>query len=261
MNNRRTALITGGSSGIGLELAKLFAKDGYVLVLVASEIGQLNKAAKVIEKEHGVTVRVIAKDLSRHGAAAEIFNELQAAGVQVDALVNDAGSGLGGEFANLPLEEQIQTIELNVRALTEFSWLFLRPMIARQRGEILNVASVAGFQPGPLMAVYYATKAYTISFSEALHYELRNSGIAVTTLCPGPTRTAFSPRAKMENSRMFSHPLLMEPATVALEGYRGLKAGRMLVITGVRNKLISFLSRIAPQKVVLAVVNWLHHSR
>lgn len=259
MTNRRTALITGGSSGIGLELAKLFAKDGYALVLVSPEENKLREAAEVIKKEYGAAVRVIAKDLSWQGAAEEIFSELKSAGVQVDALVNDAGFGLGGQFADLPLEEQIKMIELNVRALTELSWLFLRPMIERRHGEILNIGSIAGFQPGPLMAVYYATKAFVISFSEALAYELKQSGITVTVLCPGPTRTGFGRRARMENSRLFSPVVMMDPATVAREGYRALKAGQMVAIAGLGNKLTIFLSRIMPQKIVFAVVKWLHH--
>ena len=186
-----TALITGASSGIGLELAKLFARDGYELVLVARRVERLEELGRELTQRHGVRCHTISVDLAQPDAAAEIVRRLEGAGPAVDVLVNNAGFGVLGPLATTEPETAGRMIRVNIEALTQLTRALLPGMLARRRGRILNVASTAGFAPGPLMAVYYATKAYVISFSEALAEELRGTGVTVTVLCPGPTRTEF----------------------------------------------------------------------
>src|SRR6478672_1120040 len=201
---RPTALITGGSGGIGLETAKVLARKDYDLVLVARNRDALEAAAGQIEGKHTVSVHVFAADLGRREAPEAIFDFLRNENIPIEVLVNNAGFGLGGEFAETELTRELEMIQVNIAALTHLSKLFLPAMIKRRSGRILNVASTAAFQPGPLMAVYYATKAYVLSFSEALAEELRNSGVTVTALCPGPTQTAFADSAQMSNSKLFT---------------------------------------------------------
>jgi uncharacterized protein len=189
------AVITGASTGIGRELALLCARHGYDLVLIARSQSVLEQLASDIYASTGRTARVIAKDLSRPSASTEVFDELTNSATPVDALVNNAGFGLLGKFWELDVNEQVEMINLNILALTHLTRLLLPGMIARRQGRILNVASTAAFQPGPLMTVYYATKAYVVSFSEALHNECRGTGVTVTALCPGPTKTEFQRRA------------------------------------------------------------------
>jgi uncharacterized protein len=251
-----TALITGASGGIGYELAKLFAKDHHNLVLVARGGAKLTEVANEIQGEFGVSVKTIALDLAAIPAPQFLFDQLQPEGVVIDVLVNNAAYGKFGEFADLPLEESLGQIQLNITALTELTKLLLGPMIARGSGKIMNVASTAGFQPGPLMAVYYATKAYVISFSEALANELKHSGITVTCFCPGATDTGFQGRAGMENSRLFKKIGAMDVKTVARDGYRGMMKGRTLVFSGFQNWLTAESVRFAPRKMVTAVSRW-----
>jgi uncharacterized protein len=204
MNQRATtALITGASGGIGYELAKLFAQDHHNLVLVAGSAAKLTQFADELQSQFGVSVKSIPLDLAAAPAPQFLFDQLQRERVAVDILVNNAAYGKFGEFANIPLEETFGQIQLNITALTHLTKLFLGPMLERRNGKIMNVASTAGFQPGPLMAVYYATKAYVISFSEALANELKGSGVAVTCFCPGATDTSFQKRAESESSRLF----------------------------------------------------------
>jgi len=249
-----TALITGASGGIGYELAKLFARDHFNLVLVARSEDKLRRVADEL-KEHGVTVKTIACDLSDRSAPKSLFDQLRREEIAIDILINNAGFGTHGEFAQTPESEILGQIDLNIRALTELTRLFLPPMIARRSGKIMNVASVAGFQPGPLMAVYYATKAYVISFSEAIANEVQGSGVTVTCFCPGATHTGFARRAGIEQSRLFSLGA-MSADSVARDGYRALMKGRTLAIPGAHNWLIAQSSRFAPRRMVTAVSRW-----
>src|SRR6202522_4223637 len=199
----QTALITGASGGIGYELAKLFAKDHYNLVLVARSAPKLTQFVDELRRQFGVSAKAIPLDLTAASAPQFLFDQLQREGVAVDILVNNAGYGVLGEFAKIPLEDSLGQIQLNITALTHLTKLFLGSMIERRSGKIMNVASVAAFQPGPLMAVYYATKAYVILFSEALANELSSSGVTVTCLCPGATDTGFQGRAGVADSKLF----------------------------------------------------------
>jgi len=254
MNNSTTAaLITGASGGIGYELAKLFAKDHHNLVLVARAGIKLAQFADELQRSYGVSAKTVALDLAAPNASPLLFDQLRRDAIAVDILVNNAGYGKLGEFAAAPVEESLGQIQLNVTALTHLTKLFLGPMLERGSGKIMNVASTAGFQPGPCMAVYYATKAYVISFSEALANELHGTGVTVTCLCPGPTATGFASRAGNDKSRLFKQLRPMDAKTVALKGYRGLRAGKTLVIPGLRNWLVTESLRISPRRVVTAV--------
>ena len=248
----RTALITGASGGIGYELAKLFARDHHNLVLVARSAAKLTQFADELQRQFGIVARPIASDLSDAGAAQALFDQLQAEDFAIDFLINNAGYGAHGDFAQIPLHEALGQVQLNIAALTALTKLFLEPMLQRHSGRILNVASTAAFQAGPLMAVYYASKAYVLSFSEALANELKSSGVTVTCLCPGPTETGFQERASMGNARLVKFGMMSAKA-VALEGYRGMLAGKPLVIAGFRNWLVAESVRFAPRRLVTAV--------
>jgi short-subunit dehydrogenase len=250
-----TVLITGASGGIGYEFAKLFARDHHHLVLVARGADKLAQIATELQA-HGVTVKTIALDLAAPPAPRFLFDQLQREGVIVDILINNAGFGTFGEFAQIPEDEILGQIDLNIRALTELTRLFLPAMVKCRSGRIMNVASTAAFQPGPLMAVYYATKAYVLSFSEAIANELRHSGVTVTCFCPGATHTDFAKRAGMENSRLFKQFGAMSAEKVALEGYRAVMEGRTLAISGVHNWVVAQSNRFAPRKMVTAVSRW-----
>jgi uncharacterized protein len=248
-----TVLITGASGGIGYELAKLFARDHYDLVLVARSRDKLAQVAAELQPA-AVSVKTIALDLGQPFAAKSLFDQLR--GMTVDILINNAGFGCYGDFAEMPEEEIMGQINLNVTALTELSRFFLPAMIARHSGRIMNVASTAGFQPGPLMAVYYATKAYVISFSEAIANEVEHSGVTVTCFCPGATHTGFAKRARTENARLFKQFGAMSAKTVAQRGYRAVMEGHTLAISGVHNWLVAQSTRLAPRKMVTAVSRW-----
>jgi short-subunit dehydrogenase len=255
-SNDHTALITGASGGIGYELAKLFACDHYNLVLVARSPERLKQVANELQSEFGITVKTVVLDLSQAWSAKSLFEQLQQEGISVEVLVNNAGFGGFGEFASRSEEEILGQISLNVTALTHLTRLFLPAMLARRSGKIMNVASTAAFQPGPLMAVYYATKAYVLSFSEALANEVAGSNVVVSCFCPGATDTNFQKRAGMENSRLFKKIGAMKADVVARDGYRGLMAGRPVVISGLQNWLVAESVRFAPRKVVTAISRW-----
>ena len=253
-----TALVTGASSGIGLELAKLLAGGGYDLVLVARRVQRLEELGRELAQRHGIRWRAIGADLADPAAPAAVFGQLEAASVAVDVVVNDAGFGALGRFARLDPETARRMLQVNVAALTQLTRLFLPGMLARGRGRILNVASTAGFVPGPLMAVYYATKAYVISFSEALAEELRGSGVTVTVLCPGPTTgTEFQAVARIGTARLFRLPGVLEAGTVARAGYRGLMAGKRMVVPGFLNRLLPLVVRFSPRGMVARVARLL----
>jgi short-subunit dehydrogenase len=256
-----TALVTGGSGGIGLEFAKVLARNGFDLVLVARKRDTLEAAAGQLEGKFGVTAHVFAADLRRREAPGEIFEFLQNENIPVEVLVNNAGFGLGGEFSETSVQRELEMIQVNIAALTHLTKLFLPPMIKRRSGRILNVASTAAFQPGPLMAVYYATKAYVLSFSEALAEELRNSGVTVTALCPGPTQTDFADTAQMTNSRLFSAFGVADAADVAEYGFAAMMAGKRLAIPGVKNKMIAQANRFAPRAFTAKIARMLQETR
>jgi uncharacterized protein len=250
--NKKTVLITGASGGIGLALAHQFAAAGYDLVLTARSEERLRTVAREMEERFKVTATVIAADLEASEAPKALVDELSRRGLTIDALVNNAGFGLQGEFVKQPLERNLQMIQLNITALTALTGLLVPAMVARGYGEVLNIASTAGFQPGPLMAVYYASKAYVLSFTEAIANELAGTGVVVTTLCPGATHTGFSSLAQMEGSRLFASGV-MGPEEVARIGFMGLKRARRVVVPGTMNKIIAASVRFAPRGVVTAI--------
>lgn len=255
------ALVTGASSGIGLELAKLFARDGHDLVLVARREAQLEELAEALTDRYDVQATVIAADLADPSAPAEIARRVAAAGLDVQFLVNNAGFGLAAEFARTDATTELQMIQVNVAALTHLTKLFLPGMVGEHHGAILNVASTAGFVPGPLMAVYYATKAYVISFSEALAEELRNSGVTVTVLCPGVTRTGFQERAGIDlEARQLQRGWVADAASVARAGYDGMRRGKRVVIPGVINKVMVAATRLAPRALLAKAVRRVQES-
>jgi short-subunit dehydrogenase len=245
-----TTLLTGASGGIGYELAKLFARDHHNLVLVARSADKLAQVANELQV-YGVTIKTIAVDLATPLVPRFLFDQLQA--TPIDILINNAGFGAHGEFARMSEQEILGQIHLNITALTELTRLFLPAMVQRGGGRIMNVASTAAFQPGPLMAVYYATKAYVLSFSEAIANELRGSGVTVTCFCPGATHTGFARRAGTENSRLFKQVGAMSAEKVAHDGYRALMAGRTVAIAGAHNWVMAQSVRFAPRKMVTAV--------
>src|SRR3954469_9678908 len=255
-----TALVTGASGGIGEELARLFAADGHDLVLVARGEEKLKRLAEELGAKHGVRARVVPADLSRADAPREIFDELRGEGVEVDALVNNAGIGSYGLFAETDLVQELELLQINVVALTHLTKLFLPSMLARRRGYVCNVASTAGFQPGPLMAVYYASKAYVLSLSEALANECEGTGVRVSALCPGPTETGFVAAAGMSESKLFDRGA-MTARDVALAGYRGLLAGKGIVIPGLRNAFVARTVGMMPRKMVTKVVRGIQERR
>ena len=247
---RETALITGASSGIGLDLAQLMAPD-FDLIITARNQAELEKIAQE-QQAHGNHVHVIPADLAQPEAPQQIFAEIERRGLTVDILINNAGFGSYGAFAESDPSISLDMVEVNITALTALTRLALPGMVQRKRGKIMNVASTAGFQPGPLMAVYYATKAYVIMFSEAIANELKGSGISVTCLCPGATATNFAGRANMEGSRLFKLGA-MKSRDVAIAGYKGMMAGKGLVIPGLLNKTVAMSVRFSPRKLVTAI--------
>ncbi len=250
------AVITGASVGLGRDFARLAARDGYDVVLVARNRGQLEALAAAT----GRPATVMVNDLARPGASAELWKQIEAADLVPELLVNNAGFGLLGRFWDLDLHEQSRMIQLNVTALTDLTRLCLPGMIARRQGYVLNVASTAAFQPGPLMAVYYATKAFVVSFSHAIHNEAKPYGVKVTCLCPGPTKTEFAERARMNATKLFSSGLAMSSEEVAAIGMRAVKRGRPLVIAGRMNALGAFLTRFAPRHWAAAMARRVQES-
>lgn len=250
----QSVLITGASSGIGRELAKLFAKDGYSPVLVARRREKLEELSAQIRSTFGIEPRVLTADLSDAGAPEQILDELQDSGTSIEVLVNNAGFGELGRFVDLDVERQVDMIRVNVTALTHLTRLMLPAMLDRDRGGVLNVASTAAFQPGPNMAVYYATKAYVLSFSQALAEELTDTAVRVTCLAPGATETEFAGKSGMSQSKLFQMAKPMSARTVAEAGFRGYKEGSKLVVPGVRNKVGAFATRLLPRSVLRKIV-------
>ena len=251
-NLRPVAVITGASAGIGAELARVFARDRHELVLVARREDRLRGLADEIASTGAPRPIVVAADLLKPGIARVIGDALTAQGVEPQFVVNNAGFGLVGAASTLDHEEQLQMIDLNVRALTELSLAFV-DSLARHRGGLLNIGSMAGFLPGPGMAVYYATKAYVLSFSEALHSELKPRGIRVTVLCPGPVPTEFADRAGLSKSAMGPSFLIQSAEQVAEAGYRGLMRGTRVIIPGVMNRMVPVITRLLPRGIMTVI--------
>jgi uncharacterized protein len=248
-----TVLITGASSGIGLDLAKLFAADHANLVVVARREDLLQALAAQLRATYPIQVEVITSDLSQSGAPAQLCEQLAQRQLQVDVLVNNAGFGDRGPHLQIPLDRQLQMIQVNLTSLTELTHRLLPAMLLRNRGGILNVASTAAFQPGPNMAVYYATKSYVLSYSEALHEELRHTSVTCTCLCPGATHTEFAATANMSESRLFKLGA-MSSHDVARAGYYAFKARQAVVIPGIKNKLGAWSVRFSPRWIVRRLV-------
>ncbi len=259
MPPQQTALITGPSAGIGYELAHIFARNGYDVVLVARSADKLMKLAAELEAAHKIRATVIVCDLAKAGAAEIVWEETKKAGIQVDVLANNAGFGQFGLYADTDLQQELEQIQLNIGTLSHLTKLFLRPMIERRRGRILNVASTAAFQPGPLMAVYYATKAYVLSLSGALANELQGTGVTVTCLCPGPTTSEFHQRANMSGSRMLKAPF-MSAREVAEIGYKAMLKGKAIAIAGKINWLVAHSTRFAPRSWAAAIARKVQES-
>lgn len=254
----KTAVITGASSGIGRELASLFAADSYDLVLVARRIDMLQKLADDLHKMYGVTVNIIQADMAQPMAGAALWKEIVAIVPDIDVLVNNAGVGDSGDFACEAPEVIERMIHLNISTLTSLTRHVLPGMITRRHGKILNVASLAGFQPGgPGMAVYYATKSYVLSFSRGIRRELRGTGVSVTTLCPGATRTEFEETAGAQNTLLFRWSRPMVARDVALAGYKGMQRGCAEVVPGLLNKLLAISPGFSPSSLALEINRFL----
>ena len=246
------AIITGASAGIGAEFARIFARNGHALVLVARRKDRLEALAREIEAAGGRVPLVLPLDLTHRDASARIADALAESGLEPEYVVNNAGFGLAGAAATRDRDELLAMIDLNMRVLTDLSLAFV-DSLARRRGGILNVASVAGFLPAPGSAVYYATKAYVLSFSESLHSEMRPLGVRVTALCPGPVSTEFQARAGVAAQRV---PFFDVPASrVAAAGYRGLMRGKRLVVPGLGNKLMTVVPRLIPRGWLMALAD------
>jgi short-subunit dehydrogenase len=256
-SNRSLALVTGASGGIGADLARELARHGHDLVLTARGVEAMEGLAGEL-RALGSTVTVIGADLGETGAAAALVAQLNERGLAIDVLINNAGLGAATRFASGDAVRMTEMLQVNIVALTELTRALLPGMIARRRGRIMMVASVAAFQPGPRMAVYFATKAYVLSLGEALAYELRNTGVTVTTLCPGATATNFFNAAGADHSLMAKKlRRMMRSADVAAIGYRALAAGRRVVITGAVNRIMSLAGRYAPHRLTLPVTDLL----
>ncbi|MDQ1705489.1 MAG: uncharacterized protein QOF18_1855 [Frankiaceae bacterium] len=255
--SRPVALVTGASAGIGRELAAILAREGHDLVLVARRVDELTALAAELKERYAADSRVIPADLARPDAAQEIVDDLGPSAV-VDVLVNNAGFGGHGAFHKRDRDAELRMIAVNVTALTDLTRLLLPGMVERGRGQVLNVASTAAFQPGPFMAVYYATKAYVLSLSQALAEELSGTGVTVTCLCPGVTETEFQKVAGVEDVPLTKGPLSMTAQAVAEAAYKAMRRGKLIVVPGLHNKIGAQSVRFAPRRMILKVVRRLH---
>jgi uncharacterized protein len=251
----QTALVTGASGGIGLDLAECFAQDGYDLILTARSEAALQDESQRLAKRHGVAATSIAADIGVPGAGRKLADAVAARGLAVDVLVNNAGYGTAGAFAGSSESDQLGMVDLNVRALVELTHIYWPGMLAKKRGGVLNVASTAAFQPGPLMAIYYATKAFVLSFSEALWKEAEGTGVHVSCLCPGPTESKFRERAGTGATRLSRVGTPMTSMSVAQLGYRAFRDNRRVMITGGRNAVLARLVPFLPRRMVLGMVH------
>jgi len=255
---RETALITGATSGIGYALSRIFAEKGYDLVLVARTEEKLNRISEEFSTRHGTHARAVPMDLTAPSAPEELHERLAVEGIQIDVLVNSAGIALHGKFSESSAERQRNLIQLNIASPTQLCRLFGADMAGRGNGRILNVSSTAAFQAGPFLSTYYASKAYLLLFSEALHREFKRDGVTVTALCPGPTRTEFFRRNDISRTRLDRSPLMMDAARVAEAGFSAMMAGKPLAIPGAMNKLLVFLVRLSPRRTAASVAGFLN---
>ncbi|WP_207434032.1 SDR family NAD(P)-dependent oxidoreductase [Sabulibacter ruber] len=249
-NTAKYALITGGTVGIGYELAKLFAQDKYNLILVARDQTELDTCAGEFRQNYGVDVVTLAKDLFQRQAPFEVYDEVKARGLQVDALVNNAGQGQYGEFIETDINRELDIVQLNIGAYLVLTKSFLKEMVARNEGKILMVSSIGGELPGPLQSVYHATKAFITSFTEAIQNEVKETNVTITKLLPGPTATDFFHKADMEEARMIKEGDLADPAKVAKDGYEALMKGELEIISGLKNKIMVGASKLMPDSMV-----------
>jgi uncharacterized protein len=261
MADTKTALITGASSGIGLELAKVLASKGVNLIIASRKIIELARLGTELSEKHKIYVEEIEIDLSRPGAAKELFNQVKTLDFEIDYLINNAGFGDYGLFYKCDWDKQERMINLNMLTLTQLTYLFLPDMIKKKSGKIMNVASTAAFQPGPLMSVYYASKAYVLYFSEAIANELEGTGITVTALCPGPTKSGFQKAANVEQSKMLNADSIPTSKEVAEYGYKAMMKGKRVAIHGILNRELAFFSRRAPKKFMLNTVRRMNEGR
>jgi short-subunit dehydrogenase len=257
----KTALITGASSGIGLELARIFAAKGNNLVLVARNKQKLDELKAELESSHGISVYTVAMDLSDPDSALTLYNETRMKDIQVEYLVNNAGFGDYGMFHLATWNKERQMIDLNITTLTYLTKLYLREMVQRRSGRIMNLASTAAFQPGPTMAVYYATKAYVLSFSEAINNEVRDMGVTVTALCPGPTESGFQAAASIEDSRLVKGKKLPSSKSVAGYGYKAMMKGKAVAIPGIMNKIMANAVRFTPRSWVVKIARYMQDAK
>lgn len=254
-------LITGASSGIGLELAKVFAQQGHHLILVARNTDKLHKLSAELESQYAIQAEVFYSDLSVTGASQQLFQGIQRRGLAVENLINNAGIGDHGAFADAELERQTDMIQVNIMALTELTKLFLPAMLAKKSGRILNVASTASFQPGPLMSVYYASKAYVLFFSEGLAEELKGTGVTVTALCPGPTISGFQAAANIKDIALMTALKLPSSQQVALYGYQALMKNKIVAVHGFINKIMASTVGMMPRAWARQLVMKLQEKR
>ena len=257
----QTALITGASGGIGVDLAECFAKDGYDIIVTARSEDALKAVAERLAKSHGIKATAITNDLGAIGGGLRLAKEIAARGLTVDVVVNNAGLGHAGELASAPLETSLGMIDLNVRALVELTHIYWGGMLKAGRGGVLNVASTAAFQPGPLMAIYYASKAFVLSFSEALWEEARGTGVKVSCLCPGATASGFRDRAGTGKTNLAAVLKVAPSAPVAQEGYLGWQSNRRVVVTGLRNRVGAGLAPLLPRGMLLKMVRRIQSPR
>jgi hypothetical protein len=248
-----TALITGASNGIGLELAKIHASKGGNLVLVARNKSKLDELKKELENQYKVSVYIIGKDLSVFNSAQEVYDETNKQNIKIDYLINNAGFGDYGMFVDSDWNKELEMINLNITTLTQFTKLYLQDMVKHRSGKIMNVASTAAFQPGPIMAVYFATKAYVLSFSEAVNNEVSDKGVTVTTLCPGATESGFQAAAAMEESNLVKGRKLPTSKEVAEYGYAAMLKGKTVAIHGLMNLILANSVRFTPRSLVVKI--------
>lgn len=252
-NDKKNVLITGGTSGIGLELAKLFAQEGFNLVLVARDFSELQAISVEFHHQFGIDVFTIEKDLSKKDAPFEVCEEIRSKNIQIDILVNNAGQGAYGRFSETDVNRELDIIQLNIAAYVVLTKYFLKDMLSRNEGRILNVASIAGKMPGPWQSVYHGTKAFVLSWTEAIQQEIKDTNVTITSLLPGATATDFFHKADMEEATLVQKGDLADPEQVAKDGYKALMSGELKVVSGWKNKAQVVMSDILPDKAVAAM--------
>ena len=258
----KTVLITGASSGIGYEFAKIYAKKGYNLVITARRKNNLERIKQELESfDTAICVDIIVLDLSKQNSAKELYEVVKQRGILIDTLINNAGFGVYGNFIETDIEKEIDMIEFNIKSLVVLTKLFLKDMVSRNNGTIINVASTAAFQPGPLMSVYYASKSFVLSFTEAIRNEVRDTNVNISVLCPGPTDTEFEKSASLEESSLFTKLKVMKPEKVAIIGYRGINRNKSVIIPGILNNILITFNKIIPRALVINIVRKLQESK